>query len=201
MYTRGRRETCCFNCHINRIIEKCICRLTISFDNTSTTVPQSIDEPSHTRRSRGRSTQRKTSQDVGVDRKPATKRHVVERVEHEVGRDRRAPAIALAAAEQAPASAVNDDDDDDNNNGDGRNRQGIMQIGVVRGSYRSDLCLVEILKSSASITPQLQMKATTTDDDDNNDDQARRATFNAGHDLDFPPAVARYKDPGDEPKC
>ena len=91
-------------------------------DNTSTPAPQSIDEPSHTRWTRGRSTQRKTSHDVGVDRKPATKRHVVESFEHEAGRDRRAPASAKSAAEQATASAINhDDDDDDDNNGDGRN--------------------------------------------------------------------------------
>ena len=107
-----------------------------SIDTTSIQIPRSIDDckQSHTRRGRGRSTQRKTSHDIGVDRKPATKRHVVESFEHEVGRDRRAPALAIAAAEQATASAINDDDD--NNNGDGRNRQGIMQIGVVRGSCR-----------------------------------------------------------------
>ena len=114
-----------------------------SIDNTSTPVPQTIGEPSHTRRVRGRSTQHKTSHDIGVDRKPATKGHVVESFEHEVGRDRRAPAIALVAAEQATASAINDDDDD-NNNGDSRNRQGIMHIFVVRGSGRSDLGVVEM---------------------------------------------------------
>ena len=69
-----------------------------SIDNTSAPVPRSIDDckQSPTSRSRGRSTQRRTSHDIGVDRKPAVKRHVVESFEHEIGRDRRVPALAIA---------------------------------------------------------------------------------------------------------
>ena len=67
---------------------------------------------------RGRSTQRKTSHDVEVDRKPATKRSVVESFKH-VDQDRKAPATA---------PAINNDDD--NSNGDGKGR--CRRSGVVR---------------------------------------------------------------------
>ena len=90
---------------------------------------------------------------------------------------------------------INDNNNNinDDNNDDGRN----MQIGVVRGSCKS--VLVRGLTSSATTPTQQQLKATTTIDNDDNDDTARRATFNAGHGP--PSAVARHKDPGDEPKC